>query len=171
MLDACQADDESQVRAQAEGMINLIAGRQSPEYKDWDNDGTIHDPGDGFGLLLNGDNEGYIPGTLVHAILSQTSADATRNMLVHGEHVKIAMDSIAKWTPTLRDQLSLIMKSPFDSSMEEMIRNSLALANQIQTGFDANGNESIEPIPDEGGASTAYEHAYYMAAILVTPAP
>ena len=58
---------------QAEGMINLIVGNQSPEYKDWDNNGTINDPGDGFGLLLNGDNEGYIQGTFTHANLALTS--------------------------------------------------------------------------------------------------
>jgi hypothetical protein len=58
-----------------------------------------------------------------------------------------------------------------------MIRNSLALTNQIQDGFDANGNERIEPVPGEGGAATAYEHAYYMADMLIpaglnaTPAP
>lgn len=30
-------------------------------------------------------------------------------------------------------------------------------------GADTNGNELIEAIHDEGGADTAYEHAYYMA--------
>jgi hypothetical protein len=54
--------------------------------------------------------------------------------------------------------------------MEGMVRNAVALSNQIQNGFDVNGNENIEPIPDEGGAATAYEHAFYMADILI-PAP
>jgi hypothetical protein len=67
----------------------------------------------------------------------------------------------------LRDQLILISQSPFDAAMEGMIRNSLALANQIENGFDVNGNEIIEPIPGEGGAVAAYEHAYYMADILI----
>jgi len=47
--------------------------------------------------------------------------------------------------------------------MEGMVRNSVALAYLIQNGFDANGNESIEPIPGEGGAATTHEHAYYTA--------
>ena len=55
--------------------------------------------------------------------------------------------------------------------MEEIIRNSLALTNQIENGFDADGNESIEPIPGEGGTVTAYEHAYYMADIPIPAAP
>jgi hypothetical protein len=177
MLAAHQSNDEAAVRSIAEGMINLIAGQQSPQYKDWDNDGTINNPSDGFGLLLNGENEGYIQGTYTHADLSETSPDATENMKVHGDHVKIAATNISKWTPTLRDQLILVVETPFNETVEGMIRNSVALTNQIRDGFDANGNERIEPVPGEGGAATAYEHAYYMADMLIpaglnaTPAP
>ena len=171
MLAAYKSNDEESVRSTAEGMINMIAGKQSQQYKDWDNDGTTNDPSDGFGLLLNGENEGYIQGTYTHANLSATSADATENMKMHGEHVKISATNISRWTPTLRDQLILIMQTPFNASMEGMVRNSVALASQIQNGFDANGNESIEPIPGEGGAATAYEHAYYMADIQILGEP
>jgi len=171
LLDAYQSKDEAATKSVAEGMINAIAGKQSSQYKDWDENGTINDPSDGFGLLLNGDNVGYIQGTYTHANLSETSEDATENMKVHGEHVKIAATNISEWTPTLRDQLILIMQTPFNASMEGMVRNSVALANQIQNGFDANGNESIEPIPGEGGASTAYEHSYYMADLQILAEP
>ena len=171
MLAAYESNDEKTVRSSAEGMVNVIAGKQSPQYKDWDTNGSINDPSDGFGLLLNGDNQGYIQGTFTHANFSETSTDATENMKVHGEHVKISATNISQWTPTLRDQLILIIQAPFDASMEGIIRNSLALTNQIEKGFDANGNESIEPIPGEGGAATAYEHAYYMADIQILTAP
>ena len=120
---------------------------------------------------MNGDNQGYIQGTFTHANLSETSSDATENMKVHGEHVKISATNISQSIPPCRDQLILIIQAPFDASMEEIIRNSLALTNQIENGFDANGNESIEPIPGEGGAATAYEHAYYMADIQILAAP
>jgi hypothetical protein len=171
MLVAYESNQEATVRSTAEGMINVIAGKQSPQYKDWDEDGTTNDPSDGFGLLLNGDSEGYIQGTFTHANLSETSGDATEIMKVHGERVKIAATNISKWTPTLRDQLILIVQTPYDASMEGMVRNSVSLANQIQNGFDANGNESIEPIPNEGGSATVYEHAYYMADIQILAEP
>jgi hypothetical protein len=170
MLTAYQADDEAKVRSQAEGMLNIIVGKQSENYKDWDNNGTINDPGDGFGLLLNGDAEGYIQGTYSHADLSVTASDATQNMKIHGEHVKISATNVGGWTTTLRDQLILILQTPFAPQMEGMIRNSAALANQIENGFDVNGNENIEPIPGEGGAKTAYQHAYYMADMLIPTA-
>ena len=177
MLAAYQSGDEVKVRSQAEGILNVIVGKQSDNYKDWDNDGIVNDPGDGFGLLLNGDIEGYIQGTYSHADLAAASADATQNMIVHGEHVKITAANIAGWTTTLRDQLILILQTPFGPEMEGMIRNAVALSNQIENGFDVNGNENVEPIPGEGGARTAYDHAYYMADILIpgdssqTPAP
>lgn len=177
MLAAYQAKDEAKVRADAEAMLNIIVGKQSDNHKDWDKDGKINDPGDGFGLLLNGDAEGYIQGTYSHADLAASASDATQNMKVHGSHVKISATNVAGWTTTLRDQLILILQSPFAPAMEGMIRNSVALANHIESGFDVNGNETVEPIPGEGGAKTAYNHAYYMADMLIpaeanpTPAP
>ena len=67
-------------------MLNLIVGSQSEDHKDWNGDGDIEDPGDGYGLLLNGSNLGYIQGSYTHADLALTSPDATENMLTHGEH-------------------------------------------------------------------------------------
>jgi serine/threonine-protein kinase len=175
MLAAYQANNEAEARSQAEGMLNTIVGSQSENFRDWDNNGSINNPSDGFGLLLNGDNEGYIQGTYSHANLSITSTDATQNMIVHGEHVKIAATNIGGWATTLRNQLILILQTPFNAEMEGMIRNAVALSNQIENGYDTNGNENIEPIPGEGGARTAYEHAYYMADMLIPattgPAP
>ncbi|MGE5642592.1 MAG: serine/threonine protein kinase [Byssovorax cruenta] len=167
LLAAYQANDEAKVRSLSEGMLNIIVGKQSENHKDWDNDGTVNDPGDGFGLLLNGDSEGYIQGAYSHANLAASAADATENMKVHGEHVKIAATNIGGWTTTLRDQLILILQTSFAPEMEGMIRNTVALSNQIENGFDLNGNENIEPIAGEGGAKTAYDHAYYMADMLI----
>lgn len=170
MLAAYQAGDEIKVRSQAEGMLNIIVGKQSPDYKDWDNNGSIDDPGDGFGMLLNGDAEGYIQGTYSHADLALKATDATQNMKVHGEHVEICATNVSGWTTTLRDQLNLILKTPFGPGMEGMIRDAVAASNHIENGSDVNGNENIEPIPGEGGAKTAYDHAYYMADMLIPAA-
>ena len=169
MLAAFEAGDEVAVRSRAEQMLNVIVGNQSPDHKDWNGDGTVDNQSDGFGLLLNGDNEGYIQGTFTHANLSGTSADATENMLVHGEHVKIAAQNVGEWTPQLRDTLISILQTPAGADMEALVRQAVAFANQIRNGIDLNGDENIEPIPGEGGAMTAYQHAYYMADILIFP--
>ena len=169
MLTAFESGDEAAVRLRAEQMLNMIVGNQSPDHKDWNGDGTVDNPSDGFGLLLNGDNEGYIQGAFTHANLSGTSADATENMLVHGEHVKIAAQNVSQWTPQLRDTLISILQTPAGADTETLVRQAVALANQIHNGIDLNGDENIEPIPGEGGALTAYQHAYYMADILIFP--
>ena len=169
MLTAFQAGDKKGVRVQAENMLNAIVGVQSPEYKDWNGDGKIDDTSDGYGMLLNGNNLGYIQGTFTHANLSITAGDASQNMLVHGEHVKIVMTNLNEWTPQLHDLLVSILNSPNDADMEGMLRQAVALAGKIRNGIDINGNEKIEPIPGEGGAVTAYQHSYYMADMSIVP--
>jgi hypothetical protein len=163
MLTAFESGDEAGVRLRAEEMMNAIVGNLDSNHKDWNNDGDIDDLSDGFGLLLNGENEGYIQGTISHAGFAAEAGDATQNMVIHGEHVQIAAENISQWTAQLSDQLTTIMAAPFDSGMEGLIRQAVSLANQIQNGIDINGNENIEPIAGEGGTNTAYEHSYYMA--------
>jgi hypothetical protein len=169
LLASFQSGDEGDVLLQAENMLNIIVGSQSADHKDWNADGEIDDPGDGYGLLLNGDNLGYIQGSFTHADLAITSPDATQNMLTHGEHVKICATNVSDWTAELRAQLIDILQNPTGSDREGAIRQAVATANQIRNGVDLNGNERIEPIPGEGGALTAYEHAYYMADMLILP--
>lgn len=169
MLASFEAGDEDAVRLQAELMLNIIVGAQSPDHKDWNGDGKIDDLSDGYGLLLNGSSSGYIQGTFSHANLSIQSPDATENMLTHGDHVKIAATNVSEWTPLLRDQLIAVLEAPSLERAESAIRQSVVLANQIRNGADVNGNENVEPIPGEGGALTAYEHAFYMADILIRP--
>ena len=170
MLAAFGAGNETDVDLHAERMLNVIFGSQSPEHKDWNGDGNVDDPGDGYGLLLNAENLGYIQGSFAHADLSLTSPDATRNMRIHGEHVKIVAKNLEAWTPQLRDQLIAILEYPIDSpELEGLIREAVALADKIRKGIDINGDEKIEPISGEGGTLTAYEHAYYMADMVIVP--
>jgi hypothetical protein len=165
-----EARDEAGIRLRAESMLNLIVGSQSENYRDWNEDGNVDDPGDGFGLLLNGENLGYIQGSYTHADLSRQSPDATQNMLTHGEHVKICATNIGEWTPQLGDQLTAILATPMDSpDLEGMIHEAVALADKIRNGIDVNGDENVSPVAGEGGAVTAYEHSYYMADMVIVP--
>jgi serine/threonine-protein kinase len=169
MLTAFEAGNEAEMLLQAERMLTLIVGTQSPDYKDWNLNGATDDVSDGYGLLLNGDQLGYIQGTFSHADLAITSPDATQNMLSHGEHVKLCAANVGDWTAELRAQLIAILENPSNPDREARIRQAVALANQIRSGVDLNGNENIEPIAGEGGAVTAYDHSYYMADMLIPP--
>jgi hypothetical protein len=88
-------------------------------------------------------------------------------MQLHGEHVIVAINNLGEWTPQLRDVLVEILNSTPGSDIEGSVRKAVAFANQIRNGVDINGNENIEPISGEGGALTAYQHAYYMADIAI----
>jgi serine/threonine protein kinase len=169
MLTALDGKNEAEIRLQAEKMLNILVGNQSSNYQDWNGDGKTDDPSDGFGLLLNGSNVGYIQGTHQHAELAANSKDATPNMKIHGGHVQICADNIAQWAAQLQTILINIEKTPAGGDFEPLVRQAAAMANQIRNGVDINGNESIEPIPGEGGVVTAYQHAYYMADMSIVP--
>ena len=69
----------------------------------------------------------------------------------------------------LRDALISIINAPSGSDLEGNVRQAIALTDQIRNGVDTNGNKEIEPISGEGGVVTAYQYAYYMADISITP--
>jgi len=158
---AFEKGDTTAIRLQAETLISLVVGKQSNEYKDWDKSGKISDPSDGFGLLLNGGQTGYIEGTITHAELSASAGDATANIKLHSEHVVISAKNVEGWATQLRDVAKRILES--DQVSESDIRLAVSLAEQIYQGVDIDGNESVDPVEGEGGALTAYQHAEYMA--------
>jgi hypothetical protein len=156
-----ESGDEDAIRANAEAIINLIVGSQSNDFKDWDGDGEVNNPGDGFGLLLNSGQSGYIEGSISHAELSASAADATANIKLHTAHVVISGKNVESWAAQLRDVAKRIAES--NEITEADIRLAVSLADQILEGVDLDGNESVDPIEGEGGARTAFEHAEYMA--------
>jgi hypothetical protein len=169
MLAAYEAGNQKDVRSNAEAIINLIVGNQDSSYIDWDGNGAVNDPGDGFGILVNGEQTGYVEGTHHHSSYSAEAEDSTPGIRMHYGHVEICVRNIEKWAIELRDITKRIAQSPDGANIEADVRTAVALANQILNGVDINGNELIEPIEGEGGALTAYQHAYYMADMQILP--
>jgi hypothetical protein len=169
MFAAYEANQPKDIRSNAEAIINLIVGNQDSSYVDWDTDGTINDPGDGYGLLVNGDQTGYVGGTHHHSSYSAEAVDSIPNIRLHNEHVEISIHNIEEWAIQLRDTTKRIVQAPEGANIDADMRNAVTLANQILNGLDINGNEVIEPIAGEGGAITAYQHAYYLADMPIMP--
>ena len=171
MLQAYETGKVANTRANAEAIVNMIAGRQAISlYEDWDHNGKINDPGDGFGLLLNGNQAGYIGNTIDHAKLAADSSDSTPDIRMHSEHVIVCAQNVEMWSTQLRDiAIRIAQSSNSKPIVESDVRSAATIANQILEGIDINGNESIDPIPGEGGAKTAYEHANYMADMPILP--
>ncbi len=163
MLAAYQQDNLVETRRQAEIVHNLLVGNQAGNYGDLDADGTVSDPGDGFGLLLNGDQVGYIEGTISHTLYAMNMPDASLNIVIHGEHVLFCARNIETWAVELTTIMQqILMRENLDNETRALILQALSLSDRMKNGRDLNGNESIDPIAGEGGLTTALEHAIYM---------
>ncbi len=167
-LAALQAQNLEQVKQAAEGIINLIEGNGGEHAGDLDGDGMVTNPGDGFGLLPSGAHVGYIQGTFEHAGLAAGTPDATSNIKLHAAHVQIAANNVSEWVSSLRDLTLKIAQATDLNAVDADVRSAAALTKRILDGQDVNGNEQIEPIPNEGGVQIAYLHAQFMADILLT---
>ena len=169
MLSNYENGNDAGVREKAESIMNLLAGSQSPDHKDWNGDGLISDPGDGYGFLLNGNNLGYIQAVYSYADYAVNSPGASQNMIVNGNSVKACSQNLARWAPELRQRISAILGAAALSEMAQGIQRSAELANQILNGVDKNENEEIEPVFDECGVLVSYESTYKMADMPLLP--
>ena len=167
LLAAQQNGDLAGMKRAAEGLVNLIAGPEGDQHADHDGDGTVTDPGDGFGLLLNGTKIGYIQGTLEHARLAAAAPDATANVKLHGAHVGIAAQNLSEWAVELRRLGLRLATGTSVTAAGDDAAQAVALADRFLNGKDLDGNEAVDPAPGEGGAKTAYQHARYMADVAV----
>ncbi|MGB7874085.1 MAG: anti-sigma factor, partial [Anaerolineales bacterium] len=164
MLGAFNAEDSTGVRSNAEAIVNLIVGKEDLDfYNDWDSDGSINDPGDGYGLLINGGQAGYLDGMIHHASYSADAPGATSDIQMHASHVEICTQNLETWAPELRDLALNIARASESQDVEADLREAITLASQMLDGIDIDGSESVDPIPGEGGAITAFIHAGYMS--------
>ncbi|MFL7868955.1 MAG: serine/threonine protein kinase, partial [Anaerolineales bacterium] len=170
MLQAFETGDRPGINSNAETIVNLIVGKEDLEYyNDWDGDGQINDPGDGYGLLINGDQAGYLDGMIHHASYSAEAPNATSDIQMHATHVEICTQNLETWAPELRDLALNIARAPENQNVESDLRKAVALANQMLDGVDIDGNERVDPIPGEGGALTALTHVGYMSDMPIFP--
>lgn len=163
---AFKDNNEEIFRLKIEEIINqLVGSANADKYRDWNEDGNVADPSDGFGLLANGDDNalGYIPTTISHVQFAAEAADATNNIQLHSSHTIVCIENMRGWSEQVLEKALQLQEMPFDSNMEPLVTEMLVLSNQVLFGVDTNGDELIEPIVGEGGGNTAYEHAYYMA--------
>jgi serine/threonine-protein kinase len=167
---AQQAGDGATMRREAEALVNLIAGPGGEGGGDLDGDGTVTDPGDGFGLLLNGKNAGYIEGTLDHAKFAAEAPDKTANIKLHAAHVEVAAENLSGWAVELRDRAARLARATDVAAAAADAGQVAALADRFLNGKDLDGNEIIDPVVGEAGAITAYQHARYLADMTVVAA-
>ncbi len=153
-------------RCIAQNMIDIIEGKQGQHFQPLGQDCALKNVivnGDGFGLL---GADGYIATAAAHASLAATARDATPTIKLHAGHVRIAMDNMKGWTTTVdQDAQALLNNQQDKGKLQELV----TLSEHAFSGVDTNGDESIDPVPGEAGALTAYQHGQLMAELSLSP--
>src|SRR5207249_1892703 len=80
------------VRRHAEHIFNLVVGARGENFGDLDGDGRAQNAGDGFGLLVNGEQPGYIRATLDAATAAASAADTVPTIKVHARYIAVSAD-------------------------------------------------------------------------------
>jgi hypothetical protein len=154
------------IQCAAQSIIDIAEGTPGSHYQSLANQcasENIAEVGDGYGLLGTG---GYIANGEAHASLAATQTDSTPNIQVHARHVAICLENMKGWITIIDQDALALLTNPTDTGK---IQEIVTLANHAYNGFDANGDGSIDPIPGEGGAVTAYYHGQLMAALVLHP--
>ena len=169
LLSRHQSGDEAGVKKSAESILNILVGEKSQDHKDWDGNGQIDDPGDGYGFLRNADNLGYIQAVYSEADYAVNASGSSRNIIVNGERVKICTQNLAGWAPELRNTLLTILNGEAASDPDAALQRSAALVDIMLNGIDLDENGSIDPVSGECGVIVSYEHTYRMADMPLLP--
>jgi plastocyanin len=170
LQDAVDESNLANVLFHAEHLVNMIEGKAGEHFGDLNGNGIVENPGDGFGLLENGTQSGYINGIQAGARLAAAAPDATDSIKLHAGHVQIAADNTRGRVTSIRDLALQVSKVRRAADARENAQRILALAHQMIDGVDLHGDEQISPVPGEGGVLTAYQHAQLMAGIELGPA-
>ena len=164
LRDAMEAGDLPLERRHAEHLINIIRGS---EARDADGNGQVENPGDGFGLLPNGAQDGYIKGMIDHARLAAEADDAPETVKIHAEHVIIAGENTRQRIEEIRSLAERILTAQDVEGTRQDVLALLSLAEQTIQGADTDRDEQIEPVAGEGGVVVAYQHAQFMAGMVL----
>jgi len=154
------------IQCAAQSIVDIAEGSQGSHYQPLASQcslASIAEVGDGYGLLGTG---GYIANGEAHATLAATQTDTTPNIRVHARHVGICLENMKGWITTIDQDALALLNNPTNSAK---VREIVTLANHALNGVDTNGDESIDPVPGEGGANTAYFHGQLMAALVLAP--
>jgi hypothetical protein len=164
IVQALEANHEAVLRKRTEEVINQIVGDLSSQYLDYDGDGNVDNPGDGYGSLPNGEERrGYLQETAMYVKSATEAPDSTPNIRTSGENVLICLQNMEGWTNEILQLALQLNGTPANSDIESIVTKLSVLGNKLVHGVDTDENGLIDPLAGECGADTAYEYAYLMA--------
>jgi serine/threonine protein kinase len=155
--------------ANAEDALNLLVGSNSPDFQDWNGDGHVLARNASYGLMVNGNNFGYIRSVYAEADYIVNAPGSTQYMVENGQIVKACTQNLEAWAAQLRERLITILTATSTAEVAKAIEDAVAVADQMLSGIDQDGDGTVEPIPGECGAGGLREYAYYMADMPILP--
>ena len=167
LAQAAEAGDLADVRRRAEQLINAIEGAQGAHYGDSDGNGQISNPGDGFGLLENGQQLGYIQGVADHAALAGAAPDASEEIKSYAAAIKTTGEVVRELVTEVRDHALNILEAPGVDQAEADVAAIRRLARRALLGADE--GKAVEPDPEDGGVLRIYAVAQFMAEMPIAP--
>ncbi|HSJ90304.1 MAG TPA: serine/threonine-protein kinase, partial [Anaerolineales bacterium] len=150
---AYEDKDEPTLRKRTEELINMIVGSQSDQYLDYDKDGTVDDPADGYGSLPNGTNSGYLQETALYAKSASDAPDSTPNIREQGKNIQVCIQNMDGWTNELLPLALKLNDTSVGAYMQDTIDQISQLGVALVNGVDKNNNGHIEPVAGECVAS------------------
>lgn len=143
-------------RVHTEHVLNILYGASDPRHGDYNGDGKVENPGDGFGLLR------YAANVDVNMLLAAESVGVTEHIF---NQAVAASGVVGNFAPadgggTWSDQVvTQATQTLFAGSAGAALAPATAardLATRIVNGVDVNNNGIVEAIAGEGGAVTAF---------------
>ncbi len=172
---AALTGDRGSMNRHIEHMVAIINGKDSPDTVDFDSDGFVDNPGDGFGLL------NYADAVVAQAQAAAAAPDATDNVKTQARALQAVAGNIRAWANRMLELGLGAHNAQTNADRQAHTQDIPGLAAQLLNGVDANGNSVIEAVEGEGGAYTLYFAAQQLAAMgalteadlstLPTPAP
>ena len=141
------------LKQHAEHMVNIIEGKDGPNYGDLDGNGSAQNPGDGWGVL------NYAKDAAKHAGLARDTAPTDATVQAVSADVIAASNNVTAWVTRARDQALLILGATNETAARVFARNAQIILTQASAGVDADSDGTIEPIAGEAGAATVYLHS------------
>lgn len=163
--------DQAGVQCMAQNILNITEGSQGPHVHPLNTVAgcaqapSVQPAGDGFGLL-GSNNNGYIATAAQHASLAATTPDTTPNIKMHAQHVIICTTNVKNWITAIDNDAHTLRNNP---SRTDLVQQIVTLASHALNGVNLDNDETIDPVPGEGGAIQAYDHGQFMAILTLRP--
>jgi hypothetical protein len=155
LQDAVTAGNLVSAKTHAEHIVNIAEGSKGPNFGDGDKNGTVANPGDGFGLLE------YAKGAAQHANFAATTPNPGDYVKLHSTHVIDTANNVIGWATAARDGALNVLKAADMAAVTPLVAPLVKNADLALTG------NSTRPTKGEGGATTTYEHAQNMGGFIV----